>query len=64
MGFFGDGEGAVVDCGEVEVVEDLVYVLFFIKDFVGGGGGVVWYEGFILDLLAYLHFILADRVIQ
>ena len=29
MGFFGDGEGAVVDCGEIEVVEDAGYVVFF-----------------------------------
>ena len=29
MGFFGDGEGAVVDCGEIEVVKYAGYVVFF-----------------------------------
>jgi hypothetical protein len=29
LGFFGDGEGAVVDCGEIEVVENAGYVVFF-----------------------------------
>jgi hypothetical protein len=41
LGFFGDGEGAVVDCGEIEIVEDAGYVVFFGKcffrwDFRGG----------------------------
>jgi hypothetical protein len=37
LGFFGDGEGAVVDCGEIEVVEDAGYVVFF-------GGCFSWWD--------------------
>jgi hypothetical protein len=44
LGFFGDGEGAVVDCGKIEVVENAGYIVFFGECFsrwdIGGGGEV------------------------
>lgn len=51
MGLGGDGEGAVVDGGEVELVEDAVDVVFFFFG-LGGGNGFGGFEAVIF--LGYL----------
>lgn len=53
LGFVGDGEGTVVDRGEVQVFEDAVDVVFFSGGFAGGYDVRVRFETiFVLGCLS------------
>jgi hypothetical protein len=35
LGFFGEGEGAIVDSGEIEIIQDSRDIVFFARGFIG-----------------------------